>query len=265
MKRHRFLLLISLVLNIVATVLSIYLARYASANGSVLSIAFTVVFLTSIILFTRLTLASITNWLLLVREGGARLDLHSSGVTKPSSANVDLLVGVRSVQFYIYFPGYLCSILIYTIYLIFLSSLLASLLIGTLLIASYPIMRYSQWRGYMIKIIREHRNVLVDTDPENRVTYRKSICDYISVRKKFWKYDVFVSYIVYLVIAGSLVLTWHTFSESNNIVTIVFVEIMFFSQLQLLIIGFSTFQEDRRSMDRVVNDIKINKEEGTTE
>ena len=200
------------------------------------------------------------NRLLLHEEIRLRLELQAHPNSRNSTSNIDVVLGINAVRFFVSAPSSVIALLVYFGFLLLKSpiSMVISLFVGACLFI--PAKRYALWRSARIRRIRRLRNQLVDAGhwsfKDDR--YRRLILLYAERRRRFWKRDIVrgagLRSVILIVVGVGLYIN----RDSSDILSIAMVQLMLIGSIQRLFTSFTVYQEDYRSY-RYVNGLLASK------
>lgn len=247
--------LIALVVSLSDTSLNIYLSFLIRETTDKGSIAASITAMAAASIFIAWALDSVTNGIMLFQELYYRRMLHKTGSINRSVANIDLVMGVQHHKFYIYVPGLLLSVLLYSYFLYKVSSSAVVINLTLLVVACYPLLRLINWRREKIKSIRRFRNLLNDV-PSDNDEYGDVLTKYAKSRYRYFMIDASIGFLMVTIVA--LVLLFGSMGRGSNELSLssVLLQVLIFNNVRMLINGLSVYQENRHSMGRVVAELK---------
>lgn len=247
----RIIFVCAAVANILVSILSIFIAVQLKSDSSGAEIATHVLKLVILQFFLSWGLFVLTNWVTMREEIRLRQQLLKNGEVKRSTANVEVLIGINALRWFIYTPGLALSSLIYLFFTYTLSPALFALFVVSSLTLALPLIRYFTWRGAQIGKIRQLRGQLVDKDHSQVDRYGKYLNTYSLRLENYWRRDVILGAGFRVCILAFILLGYALNRDHPNLLGIVVIQVVLLAQLRTLFLDFSIFQEDFRSLKAV--------------
>lgn len=185
-----------------------------------------------------------------------RLLMGVKGVAS-SRANNDVPLAIGGVFFYITAPGAVISIVIYLVFLVDRSPVVTIFLVAALLLSAWPLYRYYRWRTERISRIRAARNRLLDEHGSDPAEYASLLSDYERHYVDFWRWDVGLGAIPVLTVAASFALIVAVSPPGPQALATFIVYALLAEQIKSLFLSYTIFQENKRSMRAIDNDLKV--------
>lgn len=242
----------ALIINTLTALLSVYASTFLDNTTSTYDFAILILFVTTFSWFAVYFSGSLITWICLIEENNVRSLLAEKKTKNASLANIDLPIAIFTVSFYISAPAQLATLLIYSGYVFYRSPLTIVVLLLCLLAFVYPIYKFSIWRRKMIRVVRYHRNRLVDlSGVSSKQEYSDVIDSYAYTGMEyFWLNEQalyllkFIVFILLLAILKFTVPQEHSLSILVALMLLVSTGHAFFNSV-------CEFQENKVALDRV--------------
>ena len=245
----------ALLFNFSTGVVSLYAASLLDTNTHSLSFAVIAILVLSFSSLVGVLSGYMTNWLCLQEEIIVRKALYEKQVVEASRANVDLPIAIGAIAFYIRAPSSIVLMAVYMLY-VGLHSAFALLLVMTCaLVMYYPIKYYYAWRSRMIVRIRNSRNQLIDHHGVEGGGYRHIILTYGKDCFEYMNRYMQAS-LIFTLISGVVLVGCVYLAQGPRVLSTLIALLLLVNSGRALVSSINLYQEDRKSMSRVIDDLR---------